>query len=199
MTTLFPREIILAVCSDTRIASHKNNVRMILNEVTYHVVIDQQHIHHLPRLASQRRHQNRRYHREIADMQPQAPTPPPESDRPEGDHSFICTFSEQLRWLWGILCSFILLNLLGDIDHILRSENCQPTVFFFNQADVSQTGNKATPQAKHCIRAVDVQVKVSIGLDNVFGIFCLHSPVCEGGLSLQIRTALRFQVTWGWG
>lgn len=41
MTALSPREIILAVGSDTRIASHKNNVRMILNKVTYYVVIDQ--------------------------------------------------------------------------------------------------------------------------------------------------------------
>lgn len=39
---------------------------------------------------------------------------------------------------------FILLNL-GDIGHILCSENCQPTVFFFHQADVSQTRNKARP------------------------------------------------------
>lgn len=41
MTTLFPGEIMLAVCSDVRIVIHKNNVRMILNKVTYYVVIDQ--------------------------------------------------------------------------------------------------------------------------------------------------------------
>lgn len=35
------------------------------------------------------------------------------------------------------------------------------------------------------------QLRVIIGLDNVFGIFCLHSRVCGGRLSLQARAALR--------